>query len=145
MFVGRESELEDLVRLWRKSTASLVTCRGRRRIGKSTLIEEFAARSKARFLKIEGKAPESGMTNRIQLTSFIDQLRRQTKTSVESVSCWAEAFAALDAELDERKTVLLLDEISWMGKYDVGFPGELKIAWDNLLKKHDETNDSLIK
>ena len=137
MFVGRESELEDLVRLWRKSTASLVTCRGRRRIGKSTLIEEFAARSKARFLKIEGKAPESGMTNRIQLTSFIDQLRRQTKTSVESVSCWAEAFAALDAELDERKTVLLLDEISWMGKYDVGFPGELKIAWDNLLKKHD--------
>ena len=33
----------------------------------------------------------------------------------------------------------MLDEISWMGKYDVGFPGELKIAWDNLFKKHDRT------
>ncbi len=26
--------------------------------------------------------------------------------------------------------VILLDEISWMGKYDPNFPGELKYAWD---------------
>ena len=139
MFVGRESDLADLDALWRKRVASLVTCRGRRRIGKSTLIEEFARRSGARFVKLEGKAPEPGMTNKIQLASFLEQLRRQTKTSVRSLANWSEAFAALDDELDARKTVVLLDEISWMGKYDVGFPGELKIAWDNLFKKHDRT------
>lgn len=33
------------------------------------------------------------------------------------------------------RTVLLLDEISWMGKYDVAFPGELKYAWDNRFSK----------
>ena len=49
MFVGRESDLAELSVLWRKRVASLVTCRGRRRIGKSTLIEEFARRSGARF------------------------------------------------------------------------------------------------
>ena len=42
MFYGREDILADLSELWRKSAASLVPCRGRRRIGKSTLIEEFA-------------------------------------------------------------------------------------------------------
>ena len=47
MFIGRESELEDLAALWRRPGAHLVTCRGRRRIGKSTLFEEFAARSQA--------------------------------------------------------------------------------------------------
>ena len=40
MFYGRKDILDDVAGLWEKRTASLVTCRGRRRIGKSTLIEE---------------------------------------------------------------------------------------------------------
>ena len=35
------------------------------------------------------------------------------------------------------RTVVLLDEISWMGGYDKTFVGTLKIAWDKLFKKHD--------
>ena len=42
-----------------KQTASLVTCQGRRRIGKSTLFERFAELNGCRFLKIEGLAPRS--------------------------------------------------------------------------------------
>ena len=49
MFVGRERDLKDLDALWGRDHGVLVTCRGRRRIGKSTLIEEFAARSADRF------------------------------------------------------------------------------------------------
>ena len=137
MFYGREEDFRELDALWRRGTASLVTCRGRRRIGKSTLIAEFARRSDARFLKLEGVAPGKGVDNRVQLNSFRAQLVRQTRTKVGQFADWAEAFAALDRNIDSRRTVLLLDEISWMGKYDVGFPGELKIAWDNLFKKHD--------
>ena len=139
MFYGRKDILDDLAGLWEKRTASLVTCRGRRRIGKSTLIEEFARLSGARFLKLEGKAPEKGMTNADQLKSFCSQLKRQVGERKLSAEGWAEAFALLDGFLDGRKTVLLLDEISWMGKYDPGFAGDLKIAWDGLFKKHDRT------
>ena len=53
MFVGREAEMKRLDGLWKKSVSSLVTIRGRRRIGKSTLVSEFAKRSGARFLKLE--------------------------------------------------------------------------------------------
>ena len=137
MFYGRDDDFDELNALWRKRTASLVTCRGRRRIGKSTLIEEFARRSGARFLKLEGIAPDKGVSNRVQLDAFRSQLVRQTKMSCNAFADWSEAFAELDSCLDGRKTVLLLDEISWMGKFDVGFPGELKIAWDNLFKRHD--------
>ena len=28
-----------------------------------------------------------------------------------------------------------MDEISWMGKFDPSFPGELKYAWDNRFAK----------
>ena len=49
MFIGREDQLNDLKALCQKKTASLVTCRGRRRIGKSTLIAEVD--EKARRLR----------------------------------------------------------------------------------------------
>ena len=69
-FFGREEELAQLGDLWAKRGASLVTCRGRRRIGKSTLIEEFALRSGARFIKLEGLRPKPGMTESDQLSFF---------------------------------------------------------------------------
>ena len=47
MFFGRDSELDRLASLWRKRVSSLVTCRGRRRVGKSALVEEFAKRPDA--------------------------------------------------------------------------------------------------
>ena len=137
MFYGRENELNVLESLWRKGMASLVTCRGRRRIGKSTLIEQFAKRSDAAFVKLEGVAPGKGINNKIQLRSFRDQLARQARRRLPAFSSWGEAFAMLDSCIGRGRTVLLLDEISWMGKYDPSFPGELKIAWDNLFKKHD--------
>ena len=137
MFVGREEQLEQLKALWRKPVASLVTCRGRRRIGKSTLIEEFARRNRVRFIKLEGIEPQPGVTNETQLNAFAQQLAEQTGCEDTRLENWFKAFARLAKVLNPReKTVLLIDEISWMGKYDVTFPGELKYAWDNRFSKN---------
>ena len=137
MFVGREEQLEQLKALWRKPVASLVTCRGRRRIGKSTLIEEFARRNRVRFIKLEGVEPQSGVNNETQLTAFARQLAEQTGCDDSPLGNWFNAFARLAKTLNPReKTVLLIDEISWMGKYDAAFPGELKYAWDNRFSKN---------
>lgn len=137
MFYGREDDLNDLGDLWRKRTASLVTCRGRRRIGKSTLIEEFARRSKARFIEIAGAAPRKGMTNADQLKSFSRQLDAATGQGKSApAQDWFEAFTRLDGAIEGRNTVVLLDEISWMGQFDPDFPGVLKTVWDTRLKKH---------
>ena len=74
MFVGREKELESLKALLRKETASLVACRGRRRIGKSTLFYEFARKNKCDFIVIEGLGPRKGQTNFDQLKNFGERL-----------------------------------------------------------------------
>ncbi|MBP5320896.1 MAG: AAA family ATPase [Kiritimatiellae bacterium] len=137
MFYGRERELASLSELWDKAGASLVVCRGRRRIGKSTLIEEFARVSKARLVKFEGLAPRAGMSNSLQLEAFGRQLGEQTDGAPSHPGNWFDAFRALDSRLRRKsRTVVLLDEISWMGKYDASFPGELKYAWDNRFKRH---------
>ena len=57
-FIGRKNYLEDLESLWRKRSSSLVACRGRRRIGKSTLFREFARRTADVYIEIEGLTPD---------------------------------------------------------------------------------------
>lgn len=140
MFVGRTQELENLSQLWKKRTASLVTCRGRRRIGKSSLIEEFARRSKCRFIEIAGLAPQPKMNNADQLANFAAQLTLQTDLPRSlRFDNWIEAFTYLDFALREDvPTVVLLDEASWMGRYDDNFAGSLKTVWDTKLKHHDK-------
>lgn len=135
MFYGREEQVARFEALWRKPVASLVVCRGRRRIGKSTLIERFARTSGAAFVKIEGLAPDEGMTNRRQLDNFAARLSRIAGRKMPRFSDWTEAFERLAESLKREKTVVLLDEISWMGGYDRTFPAQLKVAWDNLFNR----------
>lgn len=137
-FYGREELLRQLHDLWGKRVSSLITCRGRRRIGKSTLIERFARQSKARFIKIEGLKPENRTTKEDELDSFSSQLSSQTTAENSRPADWLRAFIRLSKELKTReKTVVLLDEVSWMAHGDASFAATLKIAWDNYLKAHD--------
>lgn len=136
-FFGREELLRQLSDLWDKRTSSLVTCRGRRRVGKSTLVEEFAKRSSSAFVKLEGLRPKKGMTNVTQLAFFAEKLSEQTHREIPAPGSWYAAFARLDEAIsDKGRTVVLLDEISWMAFDDLTFPEVLKSAWDDLFKKH---------
>lgn len=138
MFYGRERQIADLEVLWKKRTASLVTCRGRRRIGKSSLIERFAQLSKSRFIVLEGVRPKRGMRNEDELAAFGQQLSARTGSDPSTPSNWLSAFIRLNDKIrDDERTVVLLDEVSWMGHYDPLFADTLKVAWDNYWKKHD--------
>ena len=137
-FFGREQQLEKLNALWRKSSSSFVVIAGRRRIGKSTLVEEFAARSQCAFIELVGLAPDEKMTNQRQIDNFCERLAKTTGMPEAKADCWPKAFDALEAALKHRgRTVVFLDEISWMGKYDTSFAAFLKTAWDTQFSRHD--------
>ena len=135
-FYGRDELLIDLDSLWGKNAPSLVTCRGRRRIGKSTLIARFAELSNARFIKIEGERPDEDMSNEDELATFAEQLSLHVGEDVPIAKNWLQAFKSLDGVLDDRRTVVLLDEVSWLAYFDKRFAATLKIAWDNMFKNH---------
>lgn len=139
MFFGREELIDQLSSLCRKRVASLVTCRGRRRVGKSTLIEVFAEKNGCRFIKLEGRRPAAKLTNADELWTFVQQLSAQTDAPKTPVEDWPEAFRRLSAAIRDRSwTVVLLDEVSWLAHYDESFADNLKIAWDNVFKKHQK-------
>ncbi|MBO7686809.1 MAG: ATP-binding protein, partial [Kiritimatiellae bacterium] len=77
-FYGRDSLIRQLQDLWGKRVSSFVTCRGRRRIGKSTLIARFAVLSEARFIRIEGVKPNETTTDEDERAYFATQLAEQT-------------------------------------------------------------------
>lgn len=136
MFVGRDYQLELLSSVWEKESPSLVVVSGRRRIGKSTLVERFAERSRCQFIEIEGLPPDETMTNERQLANFCERLGRASGRDIPVAKNWAQAFDSLEKAVAGRgKIVVFLDEISWMGGYDEGFAGFLKNAWDMQLSK----------
>ena len=136
-FYGRDDLIESMKALWNKRVSSLVTCRGRRRVGKSTLISEFARRSGAKLIKLEGLRPKPGMKNGDQLKFFVSQLAAQTGCNEDDVKDWFAAFARLDAQISNKgRTVVLLDEVSWMAHFDLTFSEVLKVAWDNMFSQH---------
>ena len=92
-FFGRDDLLRQMSELWQKRTSSLVTCRGRRRVGKSTLVEEFAKRSDSAFIKLEGLRPKKGMTNETQLAFFAEKLSAQTGREIPVPTSWYAALA----------------------------------------------------
>lgn len=135
-FFGRQRELKSLNDLLHKKVASLVVIRGRRRIGKSRLIEEFT-RGKRAYL-FAGLPPEEKTTDKDQLEAFMQQMSAQLNLPQVKVNDWSDAFQLLEKETKKGQVIIVLDEISWMAAKDSTFLGKLKNAWEFYFKKNPQ-------
>jgi AAA+ ATPase superfamily predicted ATPase len=133
LFVGREQELEGLEALLAKKSASLVVIRGRRRIGKSRLVDKFAEGKS--YLVLTGLPPEKGTTAQSQREEFARQLTEKLGLPGLKADDWGDLFTMLAKSTPKGRFILLLDEITWMGSKDPAFLGKLKIAWDLYFSK----------
>ncbi len=134
-FYGRERELEILKELLDSSSARLVVLRGRRRIGKSRLAEQFGKFFTKHFTFV-GLPPEGGVTDEIQRRHFANELEKQTNQFALRFDDWDFLFSSLGRAVQQGKILVVLDEINWMGSLDPAFLGKLKTAWDVHLKKN---------
>ena len=108
--------------------------RGRRRIGKSRLIDEFVKGKKAyRFV---GLAPTKATTAQTQRDHFAYQLHVEAGLPKIEVVDWRELFALLHERTSVGEVFIVLDEITWMGSKDPDFLGKLHYAWETYFKKN---------
>ncbi len=127
-FIGRDFELKQLDELLDKQVPSLVAMRGRRRIGKSRLVREFAKNKT--FYEFSGLAPEDGVSAQDQRNEFARLLGEQTGLPELQTDDWSKLFSLLNERIKRGRVILFLDEISWMGQDDPTFLPKLKNAWD---------------
>jgi AAA+ ATPase superfamily predicted ATPase len=133
-FIGRTRELQLLRELFKKKSASLVVIRGRRRIGKSRLAQEFS--QKVPHYILSGLPPTSAISALDQREEFARQLQREMKIPLPRADDWGDLFWLAAKATQKGKVVLVLDEISWMGSKDPTFLGKLKTAWDLYFKSN---------
>ncbi|MFS8564237.1 MAG: ATP-binding protein [Rhabdochlamydiaceae bacterium] len=135
-FIGRKRELEALRGLLQKKNASLVVIRGRRRIGKSRLAEEYASSFNKAYI-LSGIPPEPGTTSEIQRAEFLRQLQ-EYRLPIYRSDDWGNLFYDLAQESKKGRVLVVLDEITWMGSHDPTFLPKLKTAWDRYFKKNPQ-------
>ena len=135
-FIGRQEELKQLNVFLNKNSASLIVVTGRRRIGKSRLIQEFG--KKFLTLKFSGSPPTSTTTRQSQLEEFGWQLGKNLEQPAFKDTDWNDLFLRVAANTRKGQVVIFFDEISWMGSKDPEFLGKLKNAWDLEFSKNPQ-------
>jgi hypothetical protein len=129
--IGRVLEIEALNRLFESPESSFIAITGRRRVGKTYLIN-------TRFQK-EMTFHFSGLLNATmeqQLQSFSFQMKMNFKKAGDKgiPTNWMEAFAQLDAQFrsmkTERKKVVFIDELPWLDTHKSGFIPALEWFWN---------------
>lgn len=131
MFFGREFELKRLEEHFQSNQAELVILYGRRRIGKSSLIQEFIKKKK--FLSFEAleKATQSQ-----QINHFLVQLSEQLKEPKYDCSNWRQVFDILTRLVERGEWILCFDEFPWMASRRTAMVSLLKFYWDQKWKKN---------
>jgi AAA+ ATPase superfamily predicted ATPase len=137
MFIGRKGEIKELLELKKLKKSAFVVCTGRRRIGKSALIETVG-KDFTHFYEFQGLHPKEAPRQEQQLNHFAELMKIYFKTPKMTFSSWTEAFTELSRQTPRANTLLFLDEISWLGTGAKTFSAELKSAWDTLFKKQSQ-------
>ncbi len=127
--IGRDKEFAELERCMSSDRSELVIIHGRRRIGKTYLIEEFFGQ------KFDFKyVGAHGMTTRRQLNNFRNVLNAQSAMNFPHFSNWDEAFQALEEYLSslssDRKRIVFIDEMPWMDSSKSIFVSALENFWN---------------
>ena len=127
--IGRDKEHAELERCLNSDRSELVIVYGRRRIGKTFLIEEFFDREFD--FKYVGA---HGMTTRRQLNNFLNVLNSYSGKKFSHLSNWDEAFYALEEYLSslpaDRKRIVFIDEMPWMDSGKSIFVSALENFWN---------------
>jgi AAA+ ATPase superfamily predicted ATPase len=137
IFRGRKLELSLLKQQVNKKSASLTVITGRRRIGKTRLLEEFSENIEQVF-RFSGLPPTAETKAQDQRNEFAKQYMRQTNQTVEGFNDWGDLFYQLSQQIKPGTAIIVFDEITWMGNKDPLFLGKLKNAWDLYFSQHSE-------
>lgn len=131
MFIGRKHELDLLRRAIGSRQAELVIMYGRRRVGKSALLEKAGGRKGDLSFEAIQKIPQKK-----QIDHFLRQLAEQTRTPLSVARDWMEAFDVLTFHIQRGKHYVVFDEFPWMSSGRTELISVLKYFWDNRWKKN---------
>lgn len=135
--IGREEEIRELKRCYQSDSSQFVAIYGRRRVGKTFLVDEVFKNlitfRHAGLSPIEQDTKKNALDK--QLAHFHYSLMTQGMEECKCPKSWLEAFFLLEKFLqskDDGKTrqVVFIDELPWMDTARSGFITGLEAFWN---------------
>lgn len=133
ILIGRKEQLRQFDRIMTSKESEFVTVYGRRRIGKTFLVNSYFDNKFA--FKVTGLAKKA---KRDQLANFFESLKRYGETvHSRKPRTWAEAFERLRSLLELSKTknsskrVVFIDELPWMDSRGSNLITALEHFWND--------------
>ena len=133
--IGRKKEIEELKRYYHSGRAEFVAVYGRRRVGKTFLVNEMFRDSMV--FHHTGLSPydrRRRVSLKDQLQNFYFSLLRQGMENIAQPKSWLEAFFLLEQFLETcdngSRQVVFIDELPWMDTARSGFLTALEAFWN---------------
>lgn len=133
-FVNRKDELARLEEWWSRPSAGMGIVWGRRRVGKTALIEEFAEARGAVFHTGSGRPPGAELE---ALSRAAAPLLGGGMRDLEArpFADWDDALETLAQAAREEPLLLVLDELPTIVETAPELPALIRAAWDRLRSK----------
>jgi AAA+ ATPase superfamily predicted ATPase len=135
MFIGREQELQYFTEKYKAPGGQLVVLYGRRRVGKTEVLQKFAEGKPHIFYTCRELADIK------QLAAFSERLLKAGSPAAKYLSSfpdWETAFkAVLYLPVERAKRLLVIDEFPYMCKGNPAIPSILQVLWDESFKNQE--------
>lgn len=133
-FIGRENELKFLNNAYSSNKAEFIVLYGRRRVGKTELLNEFCKNKPCIFYTCRE------YTDTKQLQSFTDKVHSYHIPVFEYTNCfsnWEQAFSSVLHIQTSEKKLLIIDEFPYACRTNPSIPSILQVLWDEKLRREN--------
>ena len=128
--IGRVEEIRHLEALYKSNSFEYLVMYGRRRVGKTTILQEFAKKNNAIFYPAQAK------NDALNLEDFSKMIQMHFDgLFIASFSSWKEAFEYIDKKADKR-TAIIIDEFPFLADENPTIKSILQHVIDHLWKKN---------
>ncbi len=136
-FVARERELKILKQVHSSGKPEFIAVYGRRRVGKTFLIQKFFS-DKSLFFEVIGTRKAKTTEQLLNFTNVLSKIFRKGER-IEPSRTWNSALALLYKEIEnykkDERIVLFFDEIPWLASPKSGFLPALEYYWNRYFSR----------
>jgi uncharacterized protein len=135
MFVDRENEIQALNQLNQQPGAQFIVAYGRRRVGKTTLLLEWAKRSKTPFIYwVAAREPSALLLRTFSQALYAHAQPDQPIDPLFTYPTWAMALREAATLARDQRLILIIDEFPYATEAEAALTSLLQNAWDHECK-----------
>ena len=139
MFIGRKAELEELQKRYEQEAFQLFILYGRRRVGKTTLLNEFCRDKDTIFYSAEQS------NDKLNLEKFSRQVfAYYGETALEPFAGWEKALTYIDSRQKGKRLILVFDEFPYLAQKNKALLSVQYLGEDNNLYEWNSYDNSVV-